>query len=79
MEQNNLDINLLELQKAIEAEDIAKIKELMKKHNLILKNSKIIPANPDEYKRRTDFWDKRQYVRKILLNSSKATYNSNVV
>jgi hypothetical protein len=79
MEKNNLDINFPELKQAILDENIAKIKELMIQHKLILKNGKIVPENSDDYKRRADFWDKRQYVRKILLNSSKATCNSNVV
>ncbi len=56
------------------------ISSYMKLHNLVVEGNKIIPKDPEEYKKKSDFWDKRQYVRKILLNSlNLGTYISNAV
>lgn len=57
------------LESLIEARDVDALREYMKVHNLVVKEGKIVPKSPDEYSERNNFWDKRQYVRKILLNS----------
>lgn len=58
-----------ELQTAIKNRDVEKIKSLMKEHNLKLVGNRIVPVEKERIQEQADFWDKRQYCRKILLNS----------
>lgn len=60
---------LLDLQKLVESRDARKIAELIKLHGLTIEDSKIkIPD--DKVNDLTAYWDKRQLVKKILLNSA---------
>lgn len=57
------------LKSLIKSENVDLIKEYMDYHNLKLDKNKIVPKSKEEYEQKVSFWDKRQYVRKILLNS----------
>jgi hypothetical protein len=60
---------LVELPKLIENGDIAKIVEIIKKYKLKIENKKIVIT--DELKKQeSEYWDKRQLVKKIMLNSA---------
>jgi hypothetical protein len=61
-----LDVH--ELKQAVQDRDAQKIALLMKKHNLSIQGTKII-ASRDNRDQITAFWDKRQLVKKINLNS----------
>ncbi len=61
-----LDVN--ELKQAVQEKDASKIALLMKKHNLSIQGTKIV-ASRENSDRIAKFWDKRQLVKKINLNS----------
>ncbi len=65
--ENVLDLKYLK--SLIENEDVENLSNYMELHNLKLEGSKIVPKNRKEYEDQVSFWDQRQYVRKILLNS----------
>lgn len=57
------------LEQAIGDKNIGLIKEIMATHNLIIEGGILKPRSDPETKAQYEFWDQRQYVRKILLNS----------
>lgn len=61
------DINDLKL--LIESKDRQKLVEFIKKHNLAIKNGKVVHSDPKFVKQQIEYWDKRQLVKKINLNS----------
>jgi len=63
-----LEIN--ELKTAIKNKDANKIATLVKTHNLVIKDNKIT-ATQEVVSQLSAFWDKRQLVKKINLNSLK--------
>lgn len=59
------------LEDLISQENVDEIKSYMEQYDLILDGNKIIPK-PDmikAFKKEYEFLDKRQHIRKILLNS----------
>ena len=53
----------------VKTRNVSELRQYMKLHNLVIKNGKIV-ASQEKIKEFTDYWDKRQLVRKILLNSA---------
>ena len=51
------------------SENFSELKIYMRKHDLILKNGTILPRDTSYYKKQRDFYDQRQLIKKILLNS----------
>lgn len=63
-------IDMNEIKLAIEKKDPGEISRVMKKFNLSLTDDGRIVAQRDQLKEEQEFLDKRQLVRKILLNSA---------
>lgn len=63
------EFSLKKLKTLVESRNADSIKEYMEKHNLVVKDGKIVPEDKTYYKKRHVFWDQRQHARKILLNS----------
>lgn len=61
-------LDVSEIKQAIQDKDAAKIAALIKKHNLTIDDNKIT-ATPAICSEMSAFWDKRQLVKKINLNS----------
>ena len=61
-----LDVNEVEL--AIENRDAEKLARLIKTYNLKIDDGRIT-ADSDTSKKYENFWDQRQLIKKILLNS----------
>jgi len=61
-------LNVDELKQAIQNKDAAKIASLVKQYGLTIENNKI-SASDENCNQMTGFWDKRQLVKKINLNS----------
>ena len=61
-----LDVNEVEL--AIENRDAEKLARLIKTYNLKIEDGRIT-ADAEVSKKYEDFWDRRQLIKKILLNS----------
>jgi len=61
-----LDVNEVEL--AIENGDAEKLAHLIKTYNLKIEDGRIT-ADSEVSKKYEDFWDRRQLIKKILLNS----------
>lgn len=59
----------MEIKKLIEQGNAMEIVRYMKKHNLTLEGGKIKHIDPKFVKKQQEFWDKRQLVKKINLNS----------
>lgn len=66
-----MEYDIVKLKSLIDQKNIPEIKNFIQEHNLIIKNGKIYPKDEDKakIKEEYEFWDQRQYVRKILLNS----------
>ena len=64
------EFSISKLEELISKKDINQLKQYMKKNNLILQNKKILPKDTKEYENKENFWDQRQHIRKILLNSA---------
>ena len=62
-------MNLLELKCHINNNETEKIKEFMDNNDLELKGNRIISKNSEKINQIVDYWDKRQLVTKIMLNS----------
>ena len=45
------------------------LKKFCDQNNLIIKDGKVFHKNQEEVKKQVDYWDKRQLVKKINLNS----------
>jgi hypothetical protein len=62
-----IDISAIHL--AIKQKDTSSLVMLLKKYQLKIVDNKIVISD-DQIKELYDYWDKRQLVRKILLNSA---------
>jgi hypothetical protein len=61
-------LEMSEVEGAIAAGDAAKLADLIEKYQLEL-DGDCVKASKEVQKRYEDFWDRRQLIRKILLNS----------
>ena len=61
-------LDATEIERAIESGDAEFIAALIKEQNLEIKDGKIV-ADPVMVKESFEFWDQRQLIKKILLNS----------
>jgi hypothetical protein len=61
-------LNPSEIQSAIAAGDAAKLAAMIKNGELVLDGNKL-KAVPEAASEAYDFWDRRQIIKKILLNS----------
>jgi hypothetical protein len=57
-----------ELKSAIEAGDAVKVAEYIKTYGLSIDQNRVV-ADPEVRGKLADYWDKRQLVKKINLNS----------
>ena len=57
------------LYKLIADKNVSELKAFIKEHGLKIENGKIFPKDKDTAQRQIAFWDKRQLVKKINLNS----------
>ncbi len=65
-----MDITILnKINECIESKDIHTLKILIETHDLIVKDGKIFPRNIIKSKSDYVFWDQRQLIKKIQLNS----------
>lgn len=64
-----LNINFDELHHLIESGDITLLREFANKNDLEIIDGKIYPKNKDDTRYTIDYWDKKQLVKKINLNS----------
>lgn len=66
-----MEYNIEELEALIASENISELKAFMEKHNLEIKDNKIVPKieAKEYFVKMAAFWDQRQLARKILLNS----------
>lgn len=62
-------IDIEYINKMIEEEDIENLSDYMKKNDLILSDDNKIIKNSGSFSEEIEFWDKRQLVKKIMLNS----------
>lgn len=53
----------------IKTRNVSELRQYMTLHNLVIKDGKIV-SSAEKVKEFTEYWDKRQLVRKILLNSA---------
>ena len=63
----NIDID--KLHNLVESKDAKKIAHYMENHNLTIQDNKIVCNDKNYVKEQVSFWDKRQLVKKINLNS----------
>ena len=61
-------LNPIEIQDAIAAGDAAKLAAMIKNGELSLDGTKL-KAKPEAVSEAYNFWDRRQLIKKILLNS----------
>jgi hypothetical protein len=61
-------LDATEIERAIESGNAEFIAALIKEQNLEIKDGKIV-ADPAMVKESFEFWDQRQLIKKILLNS----------
>ena len=64
-----IDIDINKLNSLVQSNDAKKIALYMENHNLELKDGKIVCTDKEYVKEQISFWDKRQLVKKINLNS----------
>jgi hypothetical protein len=58
-----------QLSTILESGSHQELEDFCKQNDLIIKDGKIFHKNPDEIKKQVEYWDKRQLVKKINLNS----------
>lgn len=60
------------LMEAIENNDAESLNTFMRDYSLVVKNGSLFPSDAivNKWKMAEEFWDKKQYVKKILLNSA---------
>lgn len=63
------EIDIENLGRLVESKDAKKIAHYMENHNLKLENGKIVCRDKKYVDEKIIFWDKRQLVKKINLNS----------
>lgn len=61
------DVN--KLKELIDSKDVQAIKSFMKEYDLIVKDGYIVPEDKTYYEEKVDFFNLKQYVTKIFLNS----------
>lgn len=61
--------NLDKLNELIESNDIDLLVQFFKSNGLTVEGNKIVSTNKKHVKEQIEFWDKRQLVKKIMLNS----------
>ncbi|NIU01678.1 MAG: hypothetical protein GWN01_12415, partial [Nitrosopumilaceae archaeon] len=64
----NYDIN--ELHSLLESKNKQEIVHYFRKHQLIIKDGKIVHSDKKRAKQEIEYWDKRQLVKKINLNAA---------
>lgn len=64
----NKEYNLQDVQTFLDKNDYQGLKAYMQKHNLVLKNGKVVPDS-DYYMQQAEYWDRMQLIKKISLNS----------
>lgn len=64
-------IDIILLKKLIESKDAVSLSKYIKENGLSLESNKIV-ATSSQIKQSYEYYDKRQLVRKILLNSALA-------
>ena len=69
LEQKDLQVDIEYLYKLIADKNVSELKAFIKEHGLKIKDGKIFPKDKDTAQRQIAFWDKRQLVKKINLNS----------
>jgi hypothetical protein len=65
----DMDIDVEHLKNLIKTKDAPALKQYMQRYGLEIRDNKII-ASHTKVKEFADYWDKRQLVRKTLLNSA---------
>lgn len=64
-----IDIDINKLNSLIQSKDAKKIALYMENHNLKIKDGKIVCIDKSYVDEKIRFWEKRQLVKKINLNS----------
>lgn len=67
--RNIINIDIHALDKAIQNKDYDNLKILCEKYGINIIDGYLSPVNKDMYHEATEYWDKRQHVKKIMLNS----------
>ena len=62
-------MNFKQLDKILETGSRAELEEFCNQNDLYIKDEKIFHKNPKEIQEKLEYWDKRQLVKKINLNS----------
>ena len=62
-------MNIEDLNSILENGTREELEDFCTENDLIISDDKIFHKNPDEAKKQVAFWDKRQLVKKINLNS----------
>jgi len=62
-------MNINDLNTLLEKGTAAELKEFCARNDLVISDNKIFHKNQEEVKKQIVFWDKRQLVKKINLNS----------
>ena len=57
------------IKELINTKNVDKLSAYIKDNNLVIKGNKIV-GTPENVSQAAEYWDKRQLVRKILLNSA---------
>lgn len=68
IKRNKYMLDVSEIETAIENGDAEKLASLIKTYNLKIDDGRIT-ADSDTSKKYENFWDQRQLIKKILLNS----------
>ena len=64
-----IEVDIDKLDKIVASKDAKKIALYMENHNLKLEDGKIVCRDKNYVNEQISFWDKRQLVKKINLNS----------
>ena len=64
-----IEVDIDKLDKIVASKDAKKIALYMENHNLKLEDGKIVCRDKKYVSEKISFWDKRQLVKKINLNS----------
>lgn len=73
-----IEYDIKELKDLIANKNVQKIKEFMDKNDLYLNDEgRIVPKDVEYFKAKANFWDLKQYVKKIQLNSSYGSLLNN--
>jgi len=64
-----MNVDIHKLHKIIESNDAKKIAHYLENHNLRIKDNKIVSNDSEYVKSQVEYWNRRQLVKKINLNS----------